>query len=88
MQTNHAKIYFAELRKERGSQKQCSQNRWTSWMKRRRCKNTWPKRIGQVAQRAGELHKSVLVRPPTKLDDEAEIQAKSGQKVPSWIATK
>ena len=44
--------------------------------------------IGQVAQGAGELHKIVLVRPPTKLDDEAGIQAKSGQKVPSWIAKK
>ena len=60
----------------------------TSWMRRRRCKTIWPKSIGQVAQGAGELSKIVLARPPTKLDEEAGMQAKSGQKVPSWMAKK
>ena len=44
--------------------------------------------IGQVAQGAGELHKKLLVKPPNKLDEEAGIQAKSVQKVQSWMAKK
>ena len=50
--------------------------------------NNLAKSIGQIAQGAREQRKLVLVRPPTKLDDEAGIQAKSGQKVQSWMAKK
>ena len=43
---------------------------------------------GQVAPGAGELCKIRLGKPPHKLDEEAGKQAKSCQKVPSWMARK
>ena len=32
--------------------------------------------------------KNMLAKPPTKLDEEAGTQAKSSEKVPSWMAKK
>ena len=40
-----------------------------------------PKIIRQVARGAGELTK-LLVKPPNELDEEAEMQRKSSQRVP------
>ena len=45
---------------------------------------TGPDIIRQVARGAGKL-KKLLAKPPVKLDEEAEMQEKSGPKVPTKL---
>ena len=60
----------------------------TSWMRRRGRNTTKPKKCWPSCARSGGTTQNKLAKPPNKLDEEAGMQATSGQKVPSWIARK